>query len=62
MPLREETAPAHDVRLTFAPRYKVRRVRLEPEGLELKAEASSSGASAVVPRLDVHAMVVGDLE
>lgn len=62
VPLREETVPIHDIRVTFDPEYRLRRVRLEPEGRELQLETDNSGTSVVVPRLDVHSMVVGELE
>lgn len=63
VPLREEAVPLHDLRLTFAPRYRFRRLRLEPDGLDLPPRrAPDGGTTVVVPRLDVHAMVVGELE
>jgi hypothetical protein len=62
VPLREEVVPIHDIRITFAPGYRLGRVHLEPEGRDLKVESTPGGPSVVVPRLDVHAMVVGELE
>jgi hypothetical protein len=62
VPLREETVPIHDVRVRFSPQYRVARVHLEPEGRELLVERNADGASVVVPRLDVHSMVVAELE
>jgi hypothetical protein len=62
VPLREEVVPIHDIRVTFAPGYRLGRVHLEPEGRDLKVEPTPGGPSVVVPRLDVHAMVVGELE
>ena len=62
VPLREEALPIHDIVVTFAPRHKFRRLRLEPEALELKPERTEAGTRIVIPRLDVHAMVVGELE
>jgi hypothetical protein len=57
VPLREETIPIHDIRVVFTP---PRRCRLEPEGIELKVRRQGATASVVVPRLELHAMVVAD--
>lgn len=62
VPLREETVPIHDITLTFAPAYRFRRMSLEPEGKLLEVSKSPAGTTVVVPRLDVHSMVVGELE
>ena len=61
VPLREEVVPIHDIRVTFAPEYRLGRIHLEPEGRDLKVEATPRGPSVVVPRLDVHSMVVAEL-
>ena len=53
--------PIHDIRITFAPGYRFGRVHLEPEGQDLKVEPTPGGPSVVVPRLDIHAMVVAEL-
>ena len=42
--------------------YRFRRVHLEPAGVDLPIERTPTGSSVTVPRLDVHAMVVGELE
>ena len=62
VPLREEVVPIHGIQVKFSPRYRFRCVHLEPEGLELKAQPVPAGTSVLVPRLDVHSMVVGELE
>jgi len=62
VPLREEVVPIHDIKVTFNPRYRFRRLHLEPEGRDLPFQPSSTGVSVTVPKLDVHAMVVGELE
>ncbi|HEX5273200.1 MAG TPA: alpha-amylase family protein, partial [Gemmataceae bacterium] len=62
VPLREEVVPIHDVRVTFDRGYRLRKVRLEPDGKDLEMKATAEGTSVIVPRLDVHAMVVGELE
>jgi len=62
VPLREEVVPICDIRVTFSSAYRFRSIRLEPEGKELKLEKTPAGTSVVVPRLDVHSMVVGELE
>lgn len=62
VPLREEVLPIHDVTLTFAPGLKIRRFHLEPDGQVLEPKTDAEGrATVVVPRLDVHAMVVGEV-
>jgi hypothetical protein len=61
-PFREEVLPVHDIKLTFEPRYKFRRVHLEPENKELEIKRTENGSQIVVPRLDEHSMVVGELE
>jgi hypothetical protein len=62
VPLREEVVPILDSRITFAPGYQVTRAHLEPEGQDLKLEQTPAGSSVVVPRLNIHAMVVGELK
>ena len=62
VPLREEVVPIHDIAVKFASGYRIRRLHLEPEGTDLKPTKSDSGTTVVVPRLDVHAMVVAELE
>jgi hypothetical protein len=60
IPLREETLPIHDIRITFHG-YKLGRIHLEPGGLDLPAQPAPDGVSVTVPRLDIHAMVVAEL-
>lgn len=62
VPLREEVVPIHRIRITFDPRYRFREIRLEPEGKVLQMSKGPTGTGVVVPRLDVHSMVVGELE
>jgi hypothetical protein len=62
IPLREETVPIHDIRITFGPEYRLRKVHLEPEGKTLPVKKTPQGSVLTVPRLDVHSMVVGELE
>lgn len=62
VPLREEVVPIHEVRLTLAPHYRIGRVHLEPGGVDLKIERDAAGNHIVVPRLDVHAIVVAELD
>ncbi|HJT76312.1 MAG TPA: alpha-amylase family protein [Gemmataceae bacterium] len=62
VPLREEVVPIHDIRITFDRRYRFHRMHLEPEGKELEMRRTADGTAVKVPRLDVHAMVVGELE
>jgi hypothetical protein len=62
VPLREEVVPIRDIRVMFAPGYRLGRVHLEPEGRDLAVEATPRGPSVVVPRLEVHTMVVAELQ
>jgi hypothetical protein len=62
VPLREEVVPILDSRITFGPGYRLARAHLEPEGQDLKVEVTPSGSTVVVPRLDIHVMVVGELK
>ena len=62
VPLREEAVPIHDIQVTFDQRYRFRKIHLEPGGKELEMSKTAQGTSVTVPRLEVHAMVVGELE
>lgn len=62
VPLREETVPIHDIKVTFHPRYKIKRAHLEPGSQDLPLNREAAGTEVTVPRLDVHAMVVAELE
>ncbi len=61
VPLREETLPIHDIAIDLHG-YSIRRVHQEPEGRELAVEQSEGMARVRVPRLDVHTIVVVELE
>lgn len=62
VPLREEVIPIHDIRVSFAADYPLRRVHLQPEGIELPLTKQADGRTTVtVPRLEVHSMVVAEL-
>ncbi|MBI3863909.1 MAG: hypothetical protein HY290_18630 [Planctomycetia bacterium] len=61
VPLREETVPIRDIRITFGPQYKFRRVHLEPEGREIEMQFGPDGTTIVVPQLDIHTLVVAEL-
>jgi hypothetical protein len=62
VPLREETLPIHDIRVRFGPNYRVSRVHWEPEGKTLETRRGTDGVTVTAPRLDVHGMVVAELE
>lgn len=61
VPLREETIPLHDLKITFGPQYPLQRVHLEPEGIDLPLEKTKAGTTVTVPRLFIHSIVVGEL-
>lgn len=59
VPLREETIPIHDIKVTVKDGARVKRAHLEPGGTELPMKPGPNGSVLVtVPRLEVHAMVV----
>lgn len=62
VPLREEVVPISDIKLTFDPKYRIRRVHLEPQGTELRTEPIDGKIRVVVPRLELHSIVVTELE
>ena len=62
VPLREETIPIHDIGVTFDAGYAIKRVHLEPGGTEMAITKVTGGVSVTVPRLDVHAVVVAELQ
>jgi hypothetical protein len=61
VPLREEVVPIHDIKVTFRSEYRIRRIHLEPEGKDLEIRKTADGYGVIVPRLDVHAMLVAEL-
>ncbi len=62
VPLREETLPIFNIRATFDSRYRIGRVTQEPEGVDLAVTQVPEGFQVIVPKLDVHSMVVVELE
>jgi hypothetical protein len=60
--LREETVPIHDIRIAFDSRYAVKRVLQQPDDEELPLKKTDAGVAVMVPRLDVHTLVVAELE
>lgn len=62
VPLREETIPIHDISISIDASYSVESVRLQPDGILLKVQEKDSKVTIVVPKLEVHSMVVIDLK
>lgn len=62
VPLREETLPIHDIRVRFAPKYRFKRIRWEPDGTELSSKSTAEGTDVIVPKLELHGMLVGELD
>ena len=60
VPLREETIPIHDIRVSFHG-YNLGAIRLQPEGTELNAIRDGTAVTVTVPKLEVHSMVVAEL-
>ena len=60
IPVREEIIPIHDIKVTFKG-YDIKKLRLEPEGMELPLTLEGGKIEVVVPKLKIHTMVVADL-
>lgn len=58
VPLREEVIPIADIQVRFAPGYRIKSVKLQPEGKELPVKDNA----VTVPKLEIHTMVVAELE
>jgi type 1 glutamine amidotransferase len=61
VPLREEIVPIHAIQVIFGSGYQLGRVHLEPEGYDLKVERVGDATRVIVPRLEIHSMVVAEL-
>jgi hypothetical protein len=62
VPLREETIPIHDIEITLRG-YKIGKAIQQPEGKELPVAKIEAGAQKLtVSRLDIHSIVVVELE
>jgi Trehalose utilisation len=61
VPLREETIPIHDLRITFRG-YHIRRVHFEPQQIELQPMAAPDETTVVVPTLEIYGAVVAELD
>lgn len=62
VPLREETLPIHGIRVTFRPGTAVERVHLEPGRQKIEVTDDGQGPGVTVPTLDVHAIVVAEVQ
>ncbi len=56
-PTREEIIPLHDIRVICRV-PGVRRATLQPEGQELQPKKIPEGLEVIVPKLEMHSMVV----
>ena len=61
VPLREETLPIHDIKLSLRG-YAIDRIHQEPEGINLPMTTHENTTEVIVPRLEVHSIVVVDLK
>jgi hypothetical protein len=61
VPLREETLPVHDIRVSLRG-YKIAAATQQPENKSLPLATSGDTAELTVPRLDVHSILVLDLQ
>jgi hypothetical protein len=62
VPLREETLPIMDIRVIFAPTYRITKVTQQPEGIALPIKTTDQGSEVILPKLEVHSMLVVELE
>ncbi len=61
VPLREETLPIRDIKVAFTG-YRITRIHLEPEGVRLVPKRTRRGVEVTLPTLQIHSMVVAELE
>jgi hypothetical protein len=62
VPLREESVPIHGIEVRFRKELGVRQATLQPDGTALEIADAGEEVKVVVPRLDIHAMVVAEIE
>lgn len=62
VPLREEVVPIHDIRIRFNTKYPIGEVKLQPGGIKLPVAREGDEITVIVPKLEVHAMVVAELK
>ncbi len=62
IPLREETVPIHDIEVEFGPKYRIAKVTQQPDGRNLSLMPTEAGVRVVVPRLDIHTLIVAELK
>lgn len=60
VPIREEVIPIHNIRVKFKG-YAIKKFHLEPEGETLPSSQEGDEVTVVVPRLDIHSIVVAEL-
>jgi hypothetical protein len=61
VPLREETLPIHDIGVTLRG-YQIKTAVQQPEGRKLDVRMQNGHSELTVPRLDVHSIIVIELE
>jgi hypothetical protein len=61
VPLREETLPIHEIAITLRG-YDIKSVKQQPEGKELEVKSSGRESKLVVPKLEVHSVIVVELK
>lgn len=62
VPLREEVIPIHGIHIRFDEKLGVKRLHLEPGGLELQSSLQGGVETLALPPLGMHCMVVAELE
>lgn len=61
VPLREETLPIYGIQIDLDSDYEYSRIHQEPEGIDLTSEKTVEGTNFVVPKLELHSIVVIEL-
>jgi hypothetical protein len=61
IPLHEEIVPVHDIKVAFKG-YGISRVHLEPEGIDLTVTKNGDTSQVTVPKIEIHSMVVAELQ
>ncbi len=60
VPLREETVPIHDIRITFRGPHIPAGFHVEPGRIAVESRALDDGIELTLPPLELHAMLVAD--
>jgi len=54
--------PIHDIAVEFGTKYRIAKVTQQPDGRDLPLMPTEAGVSVVVPRLNIHTLIVAELK